>query len=177
MRPDGSDSTRAFTLEESIEIAVHSALKSHRAFHPTLERKFSGNIDLGSADLLLVVDAIFIAFDNIKRHSGLDNNQFININCDFINDSNLLRLEIVNNVSEKIDKNLVEEKLEKTRTAISKGLLGKLARREGGSGFLKIAASLRHSAGGKIEFGFMGDHKFRMILELIPSKLFLAVVK
>ncbi|AQT05748.1 hypothetical protein [Acetobacter persici] len=176
VRPDGNNMARKFTLEESVEIAIHSALKSHKAFHPQITRNFSGDTELSSADLLVVVDSIFIAFDNIKRHSGLNEDIEVDISCEFSAERNNLILMITNTVGSSVKCKAVEDRLERTRTAIASGVVGRLAKREGGSGFLKIAASLKSSAGGRIEFGFVDAFKFRMTLELTPAHIILAVM-
>lgn len=48
------------------------------------------------------------------------------------------------------------------RELIDAGALGRRTRREGGSGLLKLAASVKQSPRGPLDFGFTSNDRFRL---------------
>jgi hypothetical protein len=177
VKPEGQQAVHNFTLNQSLEIAVASALKSHRAFKPEIDLKVSGNVNLQAPDLLLVTDAIFIALDNVKTHCGIKRDVKVSIRCDVDERENVLRLLVGNSVSPSTRNGTSEGKLEQIRAHIAAGNIGKRARKEGGSGFLKLAAALRHSPGGELQFGFLSDHEFQLSVKLKPTEFTVAVIQ
>ncbi len=176
VRPEGQLASHKFTLRQSLEIAVESALKSHRAFEPDMDMEVSGDVELQTPDLLLLTDAIFIALDNIKAHSQVKRNVPVKIRCSVNEPDDLLILEVRNQIAHSVDKVAVEERLDRIRTLIASGEVSKRARKEGGSGFLKIAAALRHSAEGSIRFR-VEQNEFVVSIKLKPAKYTVAVLQ
>ncbi len=169
VRPEGQPTTRQFTLKQSVEIAVDSAKNSHRAFDPDLSVDVEGTVDLDAADLLLITDTIFIALDNVKRHSGIHTRPRVRIRCKMGEEERLVYLEVVSAMS-RSKMSETEEKLNAIRSLIMKGELGKRARREGRSGFLKLASDVRQSAAGTLDFGLTEVGDFRLALCFRPTQ-------
>ena len=176
VRPDGRKSNHTFTLQQSIDIAVESALKSHRAFDPDMKALVRGDADLQVPDLVLLTDAIFVALDNVKWRSGIKKNASVWINCDVSEDDGCIHLNVRSQVAPGIRNPDAEKKLQEIRELIQAGHVGKRARKEGGSGLLKLAAALRHSAGGSLSFGFLDDQEFELSLRLKATQFTVAVI-
>jgi hypothetical protein len=175
-RPEGQQADYKFTLRQGVDIAVQSALKSHRAFEPELSTRVHGDVKLMVQDLLLLTDAIFIALDNVKGHSGLRKAPKVNISCGVDDEGEMLTLVVTNTVDLQVRTPGVESRLQELRNQIGARTLGKTARTEGGSGFLKLAAALQHSAEGELQFGFSGSDEFRFLMRLRLTKLTFALV-
>lgn len=175
-RPVGQVAAHKFTLRQSVEIAVQSALKSHRAFDPELELEVQGDVELQTPDLLLLTDAIFVALDNVRAHSQIKRKVPVQITCRVDDDLSQLTLEVRNQVAASVERKDAEKRIKKLLALIEAGEVSKGARKEGGSGFLKIAAALRHSAEGEITFGFEDD-QFMFSIRLKPTRYTVAVVR
>jgi hypothetical protein len=125
----------------------------------------------------LLTDAIFIALDNVKAHCGIKREPNVWINCTVEPESRLLQLDIRNTVSSTAKTKEAEEKLGKIRSMIDSGDFGRATRREGGSGFLKLAAALREVNAGKVSFDFSGPTEFLLSLQFKLTVLTLTVIK
>ena len=176
VKPEGEQAARNFTLMQSVEIAVNSARISHKAFDPDLSLNVTGTCYLNAPDLLLITDTIFIALDNIKQHSGIRVRPRVVIKCtEGVGNDDLMRLEVVSAVARsRISE--TEEKLANIRNIISKGDVEKRVRREGGSGLLKLASSVRQSPDGQLEFGLTEFGEFRLAICFRPTKYIVAVI-
>lgn len=158
------DYKKTFTLRESIDIAVESATKSHRDFQPNIELNVTEDTELYYQDLLFVTDAIFIALDNVKRHSQIKRGADIHIDCHIEPSTQILLLSITSTVKQHLKRDLVEAKLASLRASIAAGDFGRVASREGGSGFLKLAAALCQTPKSFLKFGFKGEDKFELVI-------------
>jgi hypothetical protein len=174
-RPEGQRASHKFTLKQSMEIAVESARKSHRVFESQIEMNVIGDVELQTADLLLLTDTIFVALDNVAAHGGAKRGAIVEIMCGVDPASDKIFLEVRNRVPGNFDRNAAEAKLGRLRSLIASQEVSKGARKEGGSGFLKIAAALRHSPDGEIQFGF-DQNEFFIKISLRPAKYTVAVV-
>jgi hypothetical protein len=175
-RPEGQQASHKFTLRQSLDIAVQSAQKSHRAFDPELTIEVNGDAQILVQDLLLITDAVFIALDNVKGHSGLKKPSTVHIDCSLDSSGKALKLIIRNTINPKIRNRETEDRLAQLRTRINSRILGGTARTEGGSGFLKLAAALQQSAEGSLEFGFTETDEFCVVLNLRLTQLTYAVL-
>lgn len=117
--------------------------------------KVEGDVDLDAADLLLLTDAIFIGLDNVKAHCGMRRDAKVHIRCNVNPTDGMLHLDVRNTVNAGARTEQAEQKLRQIRNLIREGNIGKGARKEGGSGFLKLAAALRYSAGGGWNLGLL----------------------
>jgi hypothetical protein len=115
--------------------------------------------------------------DNAKAHGAMKREATVQILCEVEPEEGCLHLEVKNPVGASVDRRATERKLAKLRESIELRNFGKSARKEGGSGFLKIAAALQHSAYGSVEFGFTNKREFRLALKLKPAQYTLTVIK
>jgi hypothetical protein len=152
---------RRFTLEQCVKIAVDSALKSQRAFDADIHKSLSHNYTLSAESLVFVHDVIFIALDNIHRHSELKKPR-VDINVQVDETAGTLEIEVLSDTRTQQQRDTKERALAELRRIIDAKAVGIRTKREGRSGFLKIAASLGYSDKGKIEFGFLNRDKFRL---------------
>jgi hypothetical protein len=152
---------RLFELREVLDIAVQSALKTHKSFSPILNETVTGNVLTSASVLLVIADVVFIIMDNICRRSESGSNPAIRLSCAFNNREETLTIEIDNPVGRAVDRSDVERQLNQIRERIAKGDIQTGASGEGGSGLLKIASMIQRSHKASIAFGFIDPGQFR----------------
>lgn len=158
-RPEIREVTRHFALEEALDVAIESALKLHRAFTPEIEIDVTGDVSLAAPDLIFITDAVLVAFSNIKAYSKLDRPK-VKITLQLDEESEVLVVRIENNVSPKARSAQQDRRINDIRAVIESGVTDRRAKTEGGSGFIKLAAVVQQSTRGRIEFGYIEEHRF-----------------
>jgi hypothetical protein len=152
---------RFFELREVLDIAVQSALKTHKSFSPILNESVAGDVLTSASVLLVVADVVFIIMDNICRRSKSGSNPVVRLSCAFNDREETLTIEIDNPVGRAVDRSDVERELEKIRERIARGDIQTGASGEGGSGLLKIASMIQRSQRASARFGFIDPGHFR----------------
>ncbi|QMV02893.1 hypothetical protein GHV40_16005 [Devosia sp. D6-9] len=160
-RPDVAQAAQLFTLEEAVDIAIESAKKLNRAFSPPIERVVKGDISLSAGDLVFITDAVFIAFSNVRAYSHLKTPR-VTLECVVNEQQGTLVLDVTNDVGPRARSAEQDVKLQGIRDQIQQGLVGKQVKREGGTGFLKLASVVSQSPKGQLEFGYVSDTEFRL---------------
>lgn len=135
-----------YELPAAIEIAKTATKNVYRAFplevnlHSIPEKKLL----LSTFGLSVVSDCLFVVFQNAWKHSGLD--KFIgtlDLDVHFDDMNKLLTLEVRSNLSENKIASLEAGELEILKTKYLFQDQSELSRREGGSGFAKLARLTR----------------------------------
>lgn len=160
-RPDVAQAAQLFTLEEAIDIAIESAKKLNRAFAPAINRVVRGDISLSAGDLVFITDAVFIAFSNVRAYSQLKSPR-VTLECVVDEEQGTLVLDVTNDVGPQARSAEQDAKLQAIREQIDRGTVGKQVKREGGTGFLKLASVVSQSARGQLEFGYISNTQFRL---------------
>ncbi len=131
-----------YELSAAIEIARAATKNVYRVF--PLEVRLRSipeeTLLLSSFGLSVVADCLFIVFQNSWKHSGLDTNIGIldlDIHFDAVN--KYLRVELGSNLSENRIASLKAGELEILKSKYLTQNQSELSRREGGSGFAKLA--------------------------------------
>lgn len=165
LRGESQQATHVFALEDVLEVAIQSALKTLPHFRPTIERSVTGQGHTSSVVMITIVDIVFIVFDNILRRAKVGPKPNLDIEFGLVCDNERLRIAIRNPVGNDLDAPSVLEKLSRIRQKISAEDMIKGAFVEGESGLLKIAAHARHYPGSSFSFHLNAD-KFETIVEL-----------
>jgi hypothetical protein len=154
---------RAFTLEQVVRIAVDAALKCQRGFVPQISQTVKGDVQVAASSLVFVHDVLFVALDNIRAHSGVKHPR-VDVSVVANVDAGLLMIEVESEArTQRLDAK--EKALQELREVIAAGAVGRRTRSEGGTGFIKLAAVVRQSDRGRIEFGFVsGGERFRLTI-------------
>lgn len=165
VRGEAQQATHMFDLENVLEVAIQSALKSLPNFTPNIARNVIGHGKTTSVVMITIVDIVFIVFDNIHRRAKVGADPKIEIALVLSESNDRLLISVQNPISEHIDAKSVEEKLCRIRDRIASDDLVKGAFVEGESGLLKIAAHARHYSGSDFSFG-LRDGNFWTTVEL-----------
>lgn len=163
---------RYFSLEQIVNIAIDAVLKCHRALEPNICRQIDGYCEMTANDLVFVHDVLFIAFDNVKIHSGIKK-PTISVIVKLNNEDGTLSIEVRSEAKAQ-DRLRHEKVLQEIRHLIDGGNVGRRTRIEGKSGILKLAAVARQSSKGQIDFGFTDDGLFS--LKVTYSLVFLTQI-
>ena len=157
-RPEGQQIERLFTVRQATQIAVDSTRRRHKAFDPKINLDAPDEVKIYASDIILLHDAIAIGIDNVREHSDLKHPEiWINVS----QQENSLVLEILSTARKGSEKRH-ETRLERIREQIETNSGASRAKREGRSGFLKLAMVAGQSERGKLEFGFVSDTMFRL---------------
>lgn len=158
-RADLNAHMRLFTLDQIVRVATDSALRCQRAFEPAIRTEVSDSDHLMMASTLIFVhDVIFVALDNARAHSGLKSPKVkIGVDLDTVGGSLTIN---VRSESKMQNRQVRERKLSETRKLIALGQIEPRTRKEGESGFFKLAAVVRQSNKGIIDFGFTPNGEF-----------------
>lgn len=131
-----------YQLPDAIEIASLATKNVHRAF-PAKVRIASlpaVPLPLTPSGLAVLMDCLFVAFENAWKHSGLAPDlQDIELDAEFEPATRLLTLVIRNALSPERCRELIHGGLNSLRTKYLGDLPLELISREGGSGFPKLA--------------------------------------
>ncbi len=176
VKPDTQPKGGIYTLEEGVDIAIASALTMHRAFDPKLDVNVDGHVDLQPPDLLLLWETIFVGMDNVKAHSGVKAGAKVELSCEYDAD-NVLKISITSELASKELSDIAKETLETISGIIERGEIGKASKKEGGSGFVKLASVLKHTPGGKLEYGLTKDKRFNLTVWFKPTKATVAILR
>jgi hypothetical protein len=150
----------AFTLNQVVKIAVDTALKSQRNYSPVLSYEVDGDLLLYAGNLIFVHDVLFVALGNAQKHSGLKTPK-IDVHVRYDDEALTLRIEAICD-SRAVNRPESEKRVKKIRALIESGSLAPRTRKEGESGFVKLAAVVSQSQKGKIDFGYTDEGRFRL---------------
>lgn len=156
---------RSFSLEQAVAIAVESALKCQRGFDPMLVKRIEGDLQLSASSMVFIHDVIFVALSNIHNHAGMREPR-VELSVRWDEPQSTLRIEVSNEgrPSNRIEK---AKNLGAIRDLIERREFSARTRREGGTGFLKLAAVVTQSDKGSINFDLAHDGNFK--LEIVYS--------
>ena len=155
----------------SIDLAFDIGIEMIKNIYPNNKLSINKSIHMGKAlkgdTLRGLVDIIFILFDNIIKHSKIQNGA-TNVLITSSNNSGKLCLEIKNDVSEQYNIKLQKYKIEKLKRFINKAKFLDKVKIEGGTGFYKIKKIIDFDLGCKhtINFYYTDDYNFNVVIEI-----------
>lgn len=149
-----------YSIDKVLEIAIASALSSHRPFDPLVTKDITCNYHVRAGDLIVVAEIILTALGNVKAYGGARNQPRVNISahCSAGTDTLLLRVE--NDVEPAALSVEARKRVDHIRCQIQDGSYVDMIRLEGGSGLMKIAGTANQSKRGRIDFDFIGENRF-----------------
>jgi len=169
---DLESNKKQFRLDQIVKIATKSALKCQRGFSPSINPNvLNGDLLMTSSTLVFVHDVLFVALDNAKSYSGkIDPYVNISVTPDISNGT--LSIKVVSEVRSEY-RNLGNKKMREIKELIQSGTLGSRSKKEGKSGFIKIAAVVKQSQKGDIRFDYNidGDFELNVVYSLIITTM------
>ncbi|WP_420725617.1 hypothetical protein [Hwanghaeella sp. LZ110] len=152
--------SRTFTLEQCVEIGLAAVQKTQRGYSPQISHRSVGEVALYAGDLVFVHDALFVGLGNVFKHSGLKD-PCVDIVATWNEVESTLEFEIESDcrTSARIEK---EKRANEIRNAIESGSFSRRTRSDSGSGFAKLAASVKKSNRGNLKFYFTEQGRFKL---------------
>lgn len=150
---------KSFALDEAVDMAQKFAMDCLPGFDPVIEK---AQIDNGTRilapSLVHLHDLILIAFQNAKDHSGLKSPRTVT-SALVDEDSGVLVARVESEIKPTVSRAATDGAAERKRL-IADGVSRFQTRKEGGSGFFKLAAVAAQSSKGKLDFGVTTDGMF-----------------
>ncbi|MFC5429483.1 hypothetical protein ACFPTO_11830 [Paraburkholderia denitrificans] len=165
-------STTPYALSYAMDVALEMVKRCYPQRTLLLEQKLRVDPQLSGETLTGMVNVLFFAFDNIMEHCGSAANPEASLMCSV--SAHSLLLVIDSNIYRDVNLNEENQRLSDLRSVIEKATTSDRVRREGGTGLLKIAKTIRtdfHSELG-IEFGYQSEGVFRLSLNITGGKVF-----
>ncbi|KFE62875.1 hypothetical protein [Hyalangium minutum] len=157
---ESSDVTASFTIEQIIDIAVESALRTLRGFSPKIERILEADRRMGGTVLNEVTDIIFIALDNIYRHSKVLGQPAVQIRVKDDRASDLLSIDIESEIAGDAYSPSAEKALDDIRVLIGGDGYRTRVSVEGKSGLVKLKRIVSQYKAHALNFGFKNKDCF-----------------
>lgn len=158
---DLNDVRRVFELEQMVNIAIESALKCQRTFEPSIHIDVSdGDTQMATSTLVFLHDVMFVALDNVNAYSGLKKPK-VTVMAEVNSETGTFKL-CVRNEAKNQNRAETDKKLNEIRDLIDNKNYERRTRREGRSGFLKLAAVVQQNTKGYIDFGYTEESEFQL---------------
>lgn len=149
-----------YSCDKVLEIAIASALASHRPFDPQIRKSIDCEYEIVSSDLVVVAEIILTILGNVKGHSDRKGRPGVDISVCHLKDDELLSIRVENEIGEQAQTASARNRVDQIRRQIEDDTYVDKIRREGGSGLIKLAGIVNQSSKGSLTFGFIGDTKF-----------------
>ena len=152
---------RTFNVKQAVSISLEAAKKCLRSFDPDISTlPIATEIDVMPSTLVFLHDVLFVSLDNARVHSGLKKPRIcIEVEPDIEGEKFIIRTKCQSKSNVRVG---AEKKLSEIRDKIQRGEYDTKTKTEGGSGLYKIAAVVKQSAIGDIEFGFNSLNEFEI---------------
>jgi hypothetical protein len=161
---------KSFALDDAVGMAQTFALDCLPGFDPIIVQAYiDHDTRILAPSLVHLHDLILIALQNAKDHSGLKNPRTV-ISARVEADSGVLVIRVESEIKPAAIKAARDGAAERRRL-IADGVSRFQTRKEGGSGFFKLAAVAAQSSKGKLDFGvstaglFFLEMRYSLILE------------
>lgn len=160
-RTEGLEIVKTFTLEQVIDIGIKSALDPHKEYKPEISVELDEDLVLISANVAIVAELLLVVLNNARQHGGLARGQKIHISCQTDADSETLTMRVVSSIAPRVKTVDAQRRVDELNGVIKAKKFDRAkVRREGGSGFVKIASVVSQSRKGRLDFGFTGSDEF-----------------
>lgn len=148
------DKRPALTLLEAVNLSAVTANLMNVSFTPNIDIDISdsdGDVLVDSQVFSQLHDLVFVVLDNASKHSGHDQPR-ISLHIKFTQEHSILQVSALTQMKKTLTESSIF-KLDEIRTKISNGNFEGKTTREGGSGLLKLAASISKDTSSSIRFG------------------------
>lgn len=157
--------TRRYTLCDAISIGVESSKAAYKGASIKIDEQSVQDLEITVADIPVLADVLLIILGNVYTKSGVHDGAWVRLSCEVRSASETLVIRVNSEVANGVRLSN-SSRVDSIRDDISHGRIDQSLRREGESGLKKLAATVRQSQYGKLEFGFVSDQEFFVEVEL-----------
>ncbi|MDB5824997.1 MAG: hypothetical protein JWR21_3701 [Herminiimonas sp.] len=165
--PKVSMEGNTYSMRQVVDVSVATVIGQRAGFAPIVESDVPDDLALDTHGFSIVVDALYIALDNIYQHSGKKINNKVSIAAKFNKETSLISFTVINELAPNAKTPEKEVRLNAIRADIHKRIFGERARLDKGSGLSKLAALVMQSDSTKISFFYNEESKFQLHFDLV----------
>ncbi len=159
-RVETEHGVKRYSLPEAVSVAIESVRSVHKSLPEKLELELADNIVIPAAGLPVLADVLFATLGNAAKHGSPNGLTNVKVTAALAPDGKVL-LFVVASVTERASRTpIVEAKIESIRRQIEDGTFLDRVRKEGQSGLIKLAAIVKQSRDGSLDFGFVDERTF-----------------
>jgi hypothetical protein len=164
-RREERTSQLTYTLGQAFQIAIESALSTHKAFAPIMQSNIVPGLSVAANDLIVLADIVRVALGNVHEHAQTKRSPTVAIDTYLSPSGQQLTVRFRSDIGANVRDEAAEAKVESIRAQITDGSYVQKVRSEGGSGLLKIANLILRTAEGRLNFFFDGHTHFVLEME------------
>ncbi|MDP3517757.1 MAG: hypothetical protein Q8S94_11385 [Pseudohongiella sp.] len=164
--PTFSVEGKSYAMEYIVDVATAKITSQHQNFRPCITKNIVRCPELDTHGFSITEDALYIALDNIFQHSGIRLDNKVDINIEFDQFNLKINFEIISSLSPKSRTEEKEARILGTLKEIKRSNYSARAKLDRGSGLCKLAAIVMQSPETNIDFGYLGEDKFRLYFEM-----------
>lgn len=152
-------------LADAFAIGIESSKATYKNSNFEISDSTVPEFEITVADIPVLADIILVIFGNIHTKSEVPGGAGVILRCIVDDSEGTLRIEVRNEVAEGVrDRN--ELRVSNLLNEVKAGRIEQGLRREGESGFKKLAAIASQSAKGYLDFGFSSATEFFVDMKL-----------
>lgn len=161
-REEGLALSKTFSLRQVLEIGIRSALDPHKEYQPIIDLQVEADdMEMPATNIALISEFLLVILNNARLHGDVLVGQKVMIRCAVDVKAQTLTLRVDSNFGPAARTAAKDRKVRELLTAIHSGKFDRSrVRREGNSGFVKIASIVSQSKDGRLDFGFNEDETF-----------------
>ncbi|MGN6657215.1 MAG: hypothetical protein ACTHJ9_17995 [Rhodanobacter sp.] len=149
---------KPYSMKQILAIAIQVTENTYPTFHPKIVGDLGEDLPRVGTGAFRIADALFIALENVHKHSGLSE-PTVTVSAALPSSRDML-VRVTNQVRGDVPKT-ADRKLEELRILMKAGVDDTMIRQEGGTGLLKLWRMSGRGANDRlIHFGFDGDAFF-----------------
>ncbi|MFL2077148.1 histidine kinase [Marinilactibacillus psychrotolerans] len=168
---DNRSTTTSFSADIILDIVYELTKNIYNNQEIKLEKQID-NMRFDGDKLKSFVDVMFILFDNIIKHSGLNGEIQVNVSIEKRN--NHLIINCINEISDQIITTENREKIERIKKNINKEEDLSFVSKEGGTGFYKIKKIITVDVGCPLKMNFeYSEGSFIVELDIESKEIFI----
>lgn len=156
-----------YDMQRAVDVAIAVVTSQRPTFHPIVEAKVPGDLELDAHGFSIVSDALYIAFSNVAQHSGKKVDNKINIEIIFDSIESLIRFDISSDIAAFAKTGERETQLASIRADIQRRAYGDRVRLDRHSGLFKLAALVGQSEKTSMSFGYVEGWRFNLKFDLV----------
>lgn len=166
--PRVGEEGNTYSMQKTVDVAVAMVTGQRPGFLPKISSSVPPNLELDTHGFRIVVDALYIALDNVGQHSGKKVDNKVQIEIVYHEDRKIISFEVSSELGPGVKPSDREPRLSAIRSNIQKKAYRERARSDrGGSGLYKLAAIVMQSDATEISFGFDESNRFVLHFDLI----------
>lgn len=166
--PRAGEQGNTYSMQKTVDVAVAMVTGQRPGFLPKISTSVPSNLELDTHGFRIVVDALYIALDNVGQHSGKKVDNKVQIEILYHESKKIISFEVSSELGPGVKPADRESRLSTIRSNIQKKAYRERARSDrGGSGLYKLAAIVMQSDATEISFKFDESNRFVLHFDLI----------